>query len=146
MQRRALSTSKKGIQWQKCKILYYSVSGTMLNGTYPESPFSAAFHFLVLPHQTVLLFLPIPGLIANGLHVLLIFTADALHLFRHWHDHLQACCSFVRAEICSHLDEDDRLQHLKRLLSCREDTTCVTLQPTPYMHWRAATHGRNMSA
>lgn len=77
---------------------------------YPKGPFSAAFHFLVLPNQAMLLFLPVPGLVANGLHVLLILTADALHLPGHGHHHFQARSCFVASKVGSHLDEDDRLQ------------------------------------
>lgn len=77
---------------------------------YPKGPFNATFRFLVLPNQAMLLFLPVPGLVANGLHVLLILTADALHLPGHGHDHFQACSCFVASEVGSHLDEDDCLQ------------------------------------
>lgn len=77
---------------------------------YPKGPFSATFHFLMLPNQAMLLFLPVPGLVANGLHVLLIFTADALHLPGHGHHHFQARSCFVASKVGSHLDEDDCLQ------------------------------------
>ena len=77
---------------------------------YPKGPFSAAFHFLMLPNQAMLLFLPVPGLVANGLHVLLILTADALHLPGHGHHHFQARSCFVASKVSSHLDEDDCLQ------------------------------------
>lgn len=77
---------------------------------YPEGPLRAALHLLVLPHKAVLLLLPIPGLVADRLHVLLILTAHTLHLFGHGHNHLQTCCCFVRPKVCSEFDEDDRLQ------------------------------------
>ena len=89
---------------------FLKCENTLGVAAYPQSPFSAAFHFLVLPDQAMLLFLPIPGLVANGLHVLLILAADALYLFRHWHNHLKSCCCFVRFKVCPHLDENDSLQ------------------------------------
>ena len=74
----------------------------------------------MLPDQAMLLFLPVPGLVANGLHILFVFAAYTLDLLWHRYNNLKPSSSFVSAKVCSDLDEDDGLQS-KKYCTCHQD-------------------------
>lgn len=78
--------------------------------THSQSPFCVALHLLVLPHKAMLLFLPVPGLVADGLYVLLILATDPQHLSGHGYYNFKACCCLVGGEVCSDFDEYHSLQ------------------------------------